>query len=140
MYSETQRPRLLSWRLALFVVPLWAIGLAGVGNIDLRLLLFSVALAVIPATAILKVRVDAQRLRIRVYGVPIRTIPLDRIEGVVVRDLDGAQRHGWSTFSASTYNWAGLKHAVEFREVGKGRVRIGSRRPEQLASALGGSA
>jgi hypothetical protein len=136
MYSETQRPRFFSWRLALFIVPIWGVGLAGIGNIDARLLLVCTLLAAIPAAAVMKVSVDGGNLRIRVYGIPIRTTPLDRIDDVVVRDLSAAQEHAWSTFSAATYNWAGLRWAVEFREAGKGRVRIGTRTPDVLTQAI----
>ena len=136
MYSETQRPRFFSWRLALFVVPIWAVGLAGIGYIDGWLLLVCALLAAVPAAAIMKVSVDNEKLRVRVYGIAIRTTPLERIGDVVVRDLSSAQQHAWSTFSAATYNWAGLPWAVEFREAGKGRVRIGTRDPDVLAKAI----
>jgi len=137
MYSETQWPRFVSWVLpptVATVVILFFSLFAHSARSGLQFVPVYVAIAVVRGLGITKVRVDEHELRIYVYGLRVRTVPLNKIEEVYLCDLR-PWRIGRST-GTSTYNSTGLRRGVGFRQIGKGIVRIGSRRPEELIAAI----
>ena len=141
MYSETQWPR-LPWRGLVFVAPPLLFFIISVvrGYAEPYFLVMGAAIlasVVVVGLAVTKVSVDREQVRIHVYGLPFRTVSLADVEQVSVRELRRLERVGFgSSTDTSVYNWCHLRRAVQFREIGKGVVRIGSLHPEELAAAI----